>query len=579
MNICMNCGKETKNNKFCSLKCRSEWIIKESREERICVYCGKKFIVEKRKKKKLCSDACRNKYKKTNEYKKKLLLSIEKTNLNKYGEKYWFQTKEYKDGIKKKYGNEKFTNIEKAKRTKLKKYSNENYNNISKNKQTKLERYGNENYNNRNKWSKTMIKKYGSLSTQNQKEKLLEMLNKNIIGFKSEKYLEYLKNMGVSNAAQLEIVKEKKQKKRREKDYNNLYNSNKFARSTPLFTLDDYVSQEKGKLYKFKCNKCGNIFEDNIHQNHIPSCPNCYNIKIGKSLVEDEVFDFINDNLPNYKVYRNYRGLLNKKELDIYIPEKNIAIEIDGLYWHSELRGKSKNYHLDKTNECLSKHIQLIHIFDVEWIQKTNIVMGRLKNILNINNSITRIYARKCIIKEISSKEKNRFLNKFHLQGEDKSKYKLGLFYNKELISVMTFGKLRVALGNKKTSNDTYELIRFVSSNRHLVVGGASKLLSYFVKNYKPNRVISYADKRWSVGNLYNKLGFKLISNTPSNYWYVGPNRYDLIPKHRFNFRKNVLENKLKTFNKDLTEWQNMQLNGYDRIWDCGSLKYELIIN
>ena len=107
------------------------------------------------------------------------------------------------------------------------------------------------------------------------------------------------------------------------------------------------------------------------------------------------------------------------------------------------------------------------------------------------------------------------------------------------------------------------------------MIGGASKLLSYFIKQYKPKKIISYADRRWSDGNLYKKIGFNLVNLTHPSYFYT--NDY-LIKYHRFSFRKDQLSEKLVLFDPQLTEWENMQLNGYDRIWDCGNLKYEFIV-
>ena len=131
---------------------------------------------------------------------------------------------------------------------------------------------------------------------------------------------------------------------------------------------------------------------------------------------------------------------------------------------------------------------KLIHIFEHEWINKQTIIKSKLKALFNVEQE--RIYARKCIIKEISNKEKNEFLNQFHIQGEDKSKVKLGLFYEEELVAVITFGKPRF---NK---NYEYELIRYATSKH--VIGGATKLLKYFERNYKPKSIITYADRRFS---------------------------------------------------------------------------------
>ena len=119
-------------------------------------------------------------------------------------------------------------------------------------------------------------------------------------------------------------------------------------------------------------------------------------------------------------------------------------------------------------------------------------------------------------------------------------------------------------------------MYRFSTSKN--IVGGASKLLAYFIKVYKPIKIISYADRRWSTGNLYEKLGFTFISNTSPNYYYINIGNGSDIRHHRYGFAKHTLQEKLPIFNDSLSEWKNMQVNGWDRIWDCGSIKYQLIL-
>jgi len=273
-------------------------------------------------------------------------------------------------------------------------------------------------------------------------------------------------------------------------------------------------------------------------------------------------------------VIQNIKSIIPPWELDIYIPAKKLAIEYDGLYWHSEsIGGKDKNYHLNKTLECEKQGIKLIHIFEDEWLNKQNIVQSRLKHALGLNTN-SRIYARKCEVKKVDIKTTSAFLNDNHIQSADKASIRLGLFSENKLVSVMTFGKLRLALGQKNIVSGEYEMLRFCSLLDTSVIGGASKLLDYFVKTYNPTKIISYADRRYSNNTaFYSKIGFKFVSNTLPNYWYVAYG--ETYKQHRFNFRKDQLSKKLAYFDASLTEWQNMQLNGYDRIWDCGHLKYE----
>jgi len=328
------------------------------------------------------------------------------------------------------------------------------------------------------------------------------------------------------------------------------------------------IIERKGNYLKFSCNKCGKIYEQ-FHNSYF-LCTNCF--PRHRSNIEEELYKYL-VNECKLNIIQNSRSFIKPYEIDFYHLKKKIGIELNGLYYHSVTSGnKQKNYHLNKTEMCIDNGIKLIQIFEDEWRNKKEIVKERLKYILNVKSNKQKIYARKCIVKEIITKEKNEFLNKYHTQGQDISKVKLGLFYNEKLISVMTFGGLRIALGQKQKKENNFELIRFCNNYNYLIVGSAGKLLSYFVKNYNPIKIISYADRRWSTGNLYEKLGFKKVSNGTPNYWYTNDYKHRL---HRFNFTKKQLINAGADVNK--TEWEIMQENKYDKIWDCGSLKYEIV--
>ena len=171
-------------------------------------------------------------------------------------------------------------------------------------------------------------------------------------------------------------------------------------------------------------------------------------------------------------------------------------------------------------------------------------------------------------VKEIDAKEKNEFLNKYHIQGSDQAKVKLGLFHENELVAVMTFGNPRF---NK---NYDWELIRYATKFEYQVLGGAGKLLSYFRKHYKGS-IITYADRRFSQGDLYNKLGFKFLRYSSPNYVWLKDN---MILK-RYQTMKLTLENIIGEENIDYTksETENMINNGYYQIFDCGNIVYEII--
>ena len=283
--------------------------------------------------------------------------------------------------------------------------------------------------------------------------------------------------------------------------------------------------------------------------------------------MENDIYRFISSVVPsNIDVKQNDRTILNGKELDIYIPFKKIAYEINGLYWHSENgRGVKKRYHLNKYKSCLYNKIRLIHIFENEWVYKKDIVKSIIRNSLGCVEE--KIYARLCDIKPVAELEKVEFLNSNHIQGNDQSKVKYGLYYGGKLVSMMTFGISRF---DKKIQ---WEIVRFCNKLNTSVVGGAAKLYQHFIKKHNPSSVVSYCDKRFFTGNLYINIGMKQLKSTPPNYFYFHKNKP--VPINRQNFQKHKLKKLLPIFDIKLTEWQNMQLNGYDRIWDCGHLKYE----
>lgn len=314
--------------------------------------------------------------------------------------------------------------------------------------------------------------------------------------------------------------------------------------------------------------ECGKISEISLKNGFMKSidtnklCTHCYHVA---SYGEEEVYEFIKK-LNNTEVMHKYgcRKIIPPKELDIYIPIKKIAIEYDGLYWHSIDGKEDRNYHLNKTEMCEEKDIQLIHIFENEWLYKQDIVKSRLKNLLGIYDAT--VFARKCEVREVTSQESKFFQGANHIQGACNSSVNLGLYFNNELISLMTFGKCRF---NK---NYEWELLRFCNKLGYHVPGGAGKLLKHFENAYRPKSLISYADRRWSRGKLYEALGFTLDHISKPNYWYYKSGDYDL--KSRVNFQKHKLKDKLENFDPKLSEAENMKNNGYLKIYDCGNLVF-----
>lgn len=231
---------------------------------------------------------------------------------------------------------------------------------------------------------------------------------------------------------------------------------------------------------------------------------------------QSQVYDYIKL-IYNGNILFNTKNIIKPLELDIYIPEKNVAIEFNGLYWHSINSGIDKYYHQLKSFKCKEKGIRLIHIYEDEWLNenKQKIIKDIIKHALNIKNSNeNKIYARKCIIKEIDNDLYNEFCNNNHIQGSRGAQVKLGLFYNDELVQIASFGKSRF---NKYIQ---WEWIRGCPASNNNVIGGTSKLFSYFIKNYKPKSVLCYADFNKFDGKGYKECGFEFQGFTSPNKFY-----------------------------------------------------------
>jgi len=326
-----------------------------------------------------------------------------------------------------------------------------------------------------------------------------------------------------------------------------------------LYTvIGEYISSDE--KIQIRCNDCGREFE--VEANSFLQGHGCPYHNLNYSVNENKIYEYIKEKFPN--TIANDRKVLKGNELDIFIPEKNIAIEYDGLYWHCELK-KEKEYHLNKTLECEKQGIRLIHIFEDEWLHKSKIWISMLDNILGLTK--IKIFARKCKIKEVDNSEASLFLKNNHIQGWCASQIKLGLYYNEELVSLMTFGKSRHFIGNGETE---YELLRFCNKLNTNVIGGASKLFKHFIKIYNPKSVVSYADRRWSIGNLYEKLGFNFSHFSKPNYFYI----IGTVRKNRFNFRKSILQKKYNCPN-NITEREFCKRQKWYRIYDCGTKVYK----
>ena len=482
-----------------------------------------------------------------------------------------------------------------------------------KNKKTNLERYGIENYYNSEKFKETCLEKYGVVNpfkSEEIKEKI-KITNLEKYGFESSNSSEIvkenkkescLKQYGVDHFSKTDDFKEiikkcnsnpkyqiNRQKKSSEtclikygvKHTSNIEEVRNRIKITNQETYRSKIMDKNilevdfdNKGYICKCDLCNNTFFINYgvfkNRKKIKTiiCTNCNPVSKHISGAEIQLQNFIKENY-NDEIFINNKNIINPYELDIYIPELKLAFEFNGLFWHNE-NNRENNYHLNKTELCEKKEIQLIHIYEDDWMYKQDIVKSMILNKLNATKN--KIYARKTEIKEISDNKLVReFLNKNHIQGFVGSKVKIGLFYDNELVSLMIFGNRRIAMGKKTSNEGEYELLRFCNKLNTNIIGGASKLFKYFIDNYNSNEITTYADRSFSQGKLYDALGFKSQGKTEPNYYYI----IDGTRHHRFNFRKDILVKEGYDVNK--TEHEIMINRKIFRIYDSGNLKYNYV--
>ena len=546
-----------------------------------CITCDKptSFISIQKGYKQYCSISCSKKDP------KKIKLSNEKrrrTNLQKYGVENIAQSIVIKNKIKdtclQKYGVEYYLQVteirNKIKDTCLQKYGVENPSQAKKIKQQKKE---------------TCIKNYGVENPSQATE------------IKDRKKSKYQKDWGVDHISQSILIKDKKKRtclakygveyalqskeirkqivettiknydspcylssvesknKKKYAAYKRLLDSDRLKRLVkPLFILEEYTGVKN--QYKWECINCTNIFEDHLDNGRIPRCKKCFPIQQTSSCYERTIKQWLEEKA--IEVWPNNRKIIHPLELDIYLPEYSLAIEFNGLYWHSELNGKDKNYHLNKTKLCEEKGIQLIHIFEDEWIEKQEIVKSIILNKLGKNT--TKVYARKCEIREVNNEDAFTFLIDNHLQEPIHSKHNYGLYYRDVLVYLVSLSKPRF------TKKYAYELIRSCGKINTSIIGGFNKLIKHAIRDLNISSLISYVDKRYFDGSGYKDWQYNKI--TKPNYFYLDKN-YN-VRESRLRYQKHKLKD-LSEYDPNLTEWQIAQLTGYDRIWDCGNLIYE----
>ena len=307
-----------------------------------------------------------------------------------------------------------------------------------------------------------------------------------------------------------------------------------------------------------------NVFVQRSSQSTV-ICPIKLPLMDNASLAETELLDYIKS-IYDGEIETGDRSIISPLELDIVIPDKHIAIEFNGVFWHSDFNPRMcKTYHRDKSLKCRDKGYQLLHIWEDDWYNRKDIIKDYIKSKLGLCSK--RIYARKCHVREIDAHTARLFVDSNHIQGYSNATYKIGLFYDDVLVSVMLVGKLRDMMGSKPKDGH-YEIYRVVSREDTEVVGGFSKMLKYFERTYNPECIITYGDLCYTLGNVYLKCGFTDEGlSSPCYSWQINGVRY-----HRSNFMKCKLEECRK--DPSLTEDQAMRSRHAYKVWDAGKIKF-----
>jgi hypothetical protein len=530
------------------------------------LYCSRSCVAKSEDVKNKIKNGFMDKYGVDNPNKVKSVRDkIKSTNILKYGTEYGLSSPEVRDKINKtnneRYGgNSPSCSAEVIDRQRSTLRSNYGVDSPIKNETIK------------NKIKNTNRERYGVDNVYSSDEIKIKIKNTSI-----ERY-------GVDHPGKNEHIKEKKKRTCIDKygveNPSMSTNVSKKIRETHCNRSNDHVFQTYGLIVNgrndvgeilISCDKCGREYSTTAallytrHSVGMTQCTLCNDPTVNKkSTAEYSISEYIKS-ITNAEVLNNVRNIIGG-ELDIYIPQLNIAFEYDGLYWHSELF-KDKHYHLRKKMKCAELNINLIHIFEDEWIYHTDIVKSRISNLLGMTTN--NINARSCDVVSVKHAEAAEFLVNNHIQGAVNSKINLALKYNGEIVSIMTFGARRKIMGAYNSPGE-YEMLRFCNAKNTNVRGAASRLLAHFIKENNPTKITTYADYRWSSGAMYEKLGFRMIKTTEPNYWYV----VQQMRKHRFSYRKDVLVK--QGFNPNKSEFEIMLERKIYKIWDCGHLKFEL---
>jgi hypothetical protein len=302
-------------------------------------------------------------------------------------------------------------------------------------------------------------------------------------------------------------------------------------------------------------------------------CPRCSH---HLSRAEDDIAKFVSIFTP---IIQRDRSVVRPKELDIYIPEKKVAIEYCGMYWHShanmaeEKEGRLR--HFEKHQECLRAGVRLLTIYETEWRDRRRQMMRLIRNVLGVSRG--KLMARKCDLERISSAEAAAFFDCWHPQGGSGYGQHWGLRWKGKLVACMRFTYGANDRGSAAAGRD-WTLTRYAS--RVTVAGGASRLFRAFVNEIQPDCVKSFSDNRLFEGKMYEAIGFRLAAEIEPDYM-VWSQKLGLRPKSHYQ-RRNLQDrlsqhgvNEVFDYQTDpRTESEVTYLMGARRIYDCGKRRW-----
>ena len=525
--VCAHCGKEF-------LSPHKNTMLCPDVHYNICAVCGKKFEIKDYSQisKSTCSNECRYKLS-TQKYMSNLdanLAKMRSTMLQKYGVTHSMQVPEF---------------IEKSKQTCLSRYGVTSFTKtpefVSKTIKTNQERYGTDWY----------------AQTDDCKQ--------SVVNTCMQKY-------GVSNAGKYgDFIVDKM------KNPDKLPELMSF-RGDPEHYINEHF-EERPTLAQLS-NLIG--VSDTTVGDILMSRDLCHLVAYQYSRMEDEIYEFLSEYVSSDDIVRNTFKVITPYELDVYLPKFALAIECNPTSTHNSTLGvydalpKSQDYHKMKTDLCESKGIRLIHIFGYEWSWHKDTCKSIILNALGMTSH--RLYARNLIIKSVSDREAYNFLCANHRQGGVHCKVRLGLYLGNDLMSLMTFSKMRhtIGTGNDDTS-DCWELVRFCNKNYTSVVGGASRLLYHFIQDYHPVEIRSFSDRAHTSGKLYSVLGFKELRRSEPGYVWV--NLKSNKAYSRFNAQKRNIVKFLNDGSIDLTKSESeiMSDHGYVQVYDSGTITWRLL--